>query len=859
MTFLYYQEIPSLVALIFKFVLLGYAAQSATKTNLARLFLAFLVLLSLFNIVELGGMHYYYPRGLDVVVERFGFAYVGLMVLIIAAILHISLKISIDSANHPRWYRYFWLLYLPAVPLLSLLFFTDKLVLGFEPFKDSILRKPGPLYFLFETYVVVYLLASLVNLLYGARTSRSPIIARMRNRLWLLALSPFFLMFMYLILASYVGWPRFTSTFYFPIGITFFLCVTTYAIHEHRLFDIEFYIPWSKVRKRKTAFYGRIRAMIAEVADLGSVNEAVDRLADTLRCPVALVGGPKPVFAAAGGPNMAAMPMEQLRGVDHIIVANEIADHMPQVHTIMKQHGVAAVVPFYPHSENAASWLLLGDSFSEQVYSRLDFRMVEQLFDRMADLFLDKLLAMRTQLAEARSQIQMLQFRLNGAEQNAQVLQQKVEVLSRENTRLAREQPADSLLAARANPDPELNITLLGRDKSMLKQLRERFPQIEQYAGPDSSSFRRRAIPDVLLCEVETGALPFQRKLEELLGGPARRSAVLLFGNGAAEFAYEHRKELRGMLVEVFPRELSPEAMARKVEALVRLRESLTTMAHPDFPLVGCSPAYKHSVLDAARVAGFSDAVCIEAWDTNEAIAAAAYIHGQARSTGEFRVLQTAKLLRHETRGDVSLSTSELDAMVAGTDGGTLMIDNIGALSNETWDQLLLRTNEFENTRLIAACSSTTTQSPASLFKPLHPLVLRLPSLRERRVDLPLLIHYYTLQFNLQAAAHAYLSQADIDDLMATDYPIDLAALKTVVFDRLRAKETTEQSVAAPEIEIGENGKSLDTYVAEFESRLIEQTLARCGGNKSRAARMLNMRPNTLHYKLERYGLKDKG
>jgi len=858
MSFIYYQEIPSLVALLFKFVLLGYATRSIGKNALARIFLLLLILFSAINIVELGGMHYYYPGGLSYTVEKFGYAYFAIFIPVIAVILHLSLALSVD-APQSQWKRLIWLLYLPVIPLEYLLLFTDKLVAGFEPFRDSIQRTRGPLYFLFETYAVVFLVASFVNLLYGARTSRPSAIARTRNRLWLTALLPIVFIFVYLIVASAFGWPKFTTTFYLPIGITFFLCVTTYAIHEHRLFDIEFYIPWSKVRKRKTAFYDRIRAMIAEVADLGSVNEAVDRLADTLRCPVALIGGPKPVFAAAGGPNMAAMPMEQLRGVDHIIVANEIADHMPQVHNIMKQHGVAAVMPFYPHSENAASWLLLGDSFSEQVYSRLDFRMVEQLFDRMADLFLDKLLAMRTQLAEAHSQIQMLQFRLNGVEQNAQVLRQKVEVLSRENTRLAREQPADSLLTARVDSDRELSITLLGRDKSTLKLLRERFPQVEQFAGPDSSSFRRRAMPDVLLCEVETGAVSVHRKLEELLGGAARQSAVLLFGSGAAEFAYEHRKELRGMLVEVLPRELSPEAMARKVEALVRLRESLTTMAHPDFPLVGCSPAYKHSVHEATRIAGFSDAVCIEAWDANEAIAAAAYIHGQAQSTGEFRVLLTAKLLRHETRGDVSLSANELDAMLAGANGGTLMIDNIGALSNETWDQLLLRTNEFENVRLIAACSPTATQSPASLFKPLRPLVLRLPSLRERRVDLPLLIHYYTLQFNLQAAAHAYLSQADIDDLMATDYPVDLAALKTAVFDRLRAKETKEQTVAAPEIEIGETGKSLDAYVAEFESRLIERTLARCGGNKSKAARMLSMRPNTLHYKLERYGLlKDK-
>ena len=183
MTFLYYQEIPSLVALFFKFVLLGYAARSGTKNHLTRLFLAFLILLSLFNIVEFGGMHYYYPRSLDVVVERFGFIYVGLMILIIAGILHISLAISFDSANNPRWRRSLALLYLPSIPLLGLLFFSDKLVIGFEPFKDSILRKPGPLYFLFETYVILYLLASFVNLVYGARGSRpSPAWATSQSR-----------------------------------------------------------------------------------------------------------------------------------------------------------------------------------------------------------------------------------------------------------------------------------------------------------------------------------------------------------------------------------------------------------------------------------------------------------------------------------------------------------------------------------------------------------------------------------------------------------------------------------------------------------------------------------------------------
>ncbi|MCK7513757.1 MAG: hypothetical protein MZV70_63575 [Desulfobacterales bacterium] len=53
--------------------------------------------------------------------------------------------------------RYQYLLYLPGAGLLWLLVFTDTLVLGFRPFQDTVLREPGPWYFLFETYLEVYL------------------------------------------------------------------------------------------------------------------------------------------------------------------------------------------------------------------------------------------------------------------------------------------------------------------------------------------------------------------------------------------------------------------------------------------------------------------------------------------------------------------------------------------------------------------------------------------------------------------------------------------------------------------------------------------------------------------------------
>jgi len=48
---------------------------------------------------------------------------------------------------------------------------------------------------------------------------------------------------------------------------------------------------------------------------------------------------------------------------------------------------------------------------------------------------------------------------------------------------------------------------------------------------------------------------------------------------------------------------------------------------------------------------------------------------------------------------------------------------------------------------------------------------------------------------------------------------------------------------------------TLDQYVAQFEAQLIGKALEHCRGNKAKAARLLGLRANTLHYKLERYGL----
>src|SRR5690606_12257555 len=203
---------------------------------------------------------------------------------------------------------------------------------------------------------------------------------------------------------------RLTSTFYLPLAVTFFLFVTTYATYEYRLFDVEFFLPWSKVRRRKTAFYQRIQATIAEIAELRSVRQVLDLMAHTLRCQVALIGGPRPLVALAPGQEsgtgdrlvLPQFPREALAELDQIVIANEIADLRPDLHRLMRRHKVGAIVPFGSHGATAGHWMLLGEHFSDSVYTPLDFKRVEALFNRIAERFLDDLLLLRTQLTDAK-------------------------------------------------------------------------------------------------------------------------------------------------------------------------------------------------------------------------------------------------------------------------------------------------------------------------------------------------------------------------------------------------------------------------------------------------------------------------
>ncbi len=818
-------SLPAVIALLFKGGIFLYARSSRTHNLQTRLYLLFVFALSLQNVMEISHFHALTVPGAIPYLEAIVFYAMG--IIAIALLLHLAASVAYnDSATLSRLIK---AVYAYALALEALLLFTPWLISDFVRFEYSVSRVAGPLFFFFEYYAVGAFLA-IIGLLYVGMKYQTTSHKRTKSGVLLLAVVPLAVVVISVLALLHLGVRWVNGSMTIALAMTYFLAVTAYAIHQHRLFDIEFFIPGSKVRRRKTAFYRRIQAVIAEIADLDSVEQAVRRLGDTLGCGVTLIGGNRPVLAQAGAsPAMAQIPRSILTRFDHIVVANEIADTLPEVHQAMRAHGVAAIVPFHPHSQQAAGWLVLGDAFSEQVYTARDFRLVEQLFDKMADLFLDKLITMRTQLTDAMKQIRLLERRHEELRVNVELLQEQNASLNGQNELLRKQQPVDSLGVAAPPIEIAPRVCILGRDKALVKALRRSFPQAGHYVSAASAGFKRLDAPDLLIAHLGEDAAADAEPLAAWLDAQPS-AALLLCGKGAAGFATG--RDFGARLVEILPT-AGEELLCRRAQALAELRQSTQALTHPEQPLVGRSEAFTRLLSGLRALAGLTDPLVLQTDDTEQGLALTAFIHAAAGAQGRYVAWRDRE---PQTPDDVVVAAA----------GGTLAVD-WSALRDEARTDLITAVRRRRDVRVLVVAPA----DAAIDFAPARPFVVAVPTLRERRADLPLLVHYFTLAFNLKTGNQRYLQQAQIDEMLLEGYPQTMSELRRRVHEALLTRlPAAEVDMPAP-ARLEE--KTLDQHIAEYEARIIEETLRRCGGNKSQAARLLGLRPNTLHYKLARY------
>jgi two-component system response regulator HydG len=224
------------------------------------------------------------------------------------------------------------------------------------------------------------------------------------------------------------------------------------------------------------------------------------------------------------------------------------------------------------------------------------------------------------------------------------------------------------------------------------------------------------------------------------------------------------------------------------------------------------------------------------------------------------------------------------EGLLAIGEGGTVFLDEVGELPTDLQAKLLRAIQEREirpvgstktipiNVRILAATNRDLEQAVTQgsfrrdLYFRLNVLSLRIPSLRERRQDIPLLAGHFLERLSRGAAQERTLSDDALKAMIAYDWPGNVRELENCL-ERACAFTT------GPVIHIGDlppaiskipivaaeqaNTSSTILRMSELERVTILNAIAQLNGDKLLAARMLGIGKTTLYRKLKEYGSQD--
>jgi two-component system response regulator HydG len=315
--------------------------------------------------------------------------------------------------------------------------------------------------------------------------------------------------------------------------------------------------------------------------------------------------------------------------------------------------------------------------------------------------------------------------------------------------------------------------------------------------------------------------------------------------------------------------------------------------------VVGDSPQMRDVIERLKRIAPTNASVLIQGeTGTGKELVAQAIHQNSPRKNKPFVALNCAALseniLESELFGHVKGAFTDASSDRLGkfeyAHGGTMFLDEVGDMPLPTQIKLLrvLENGEITrvgsnspikiNVRILSATNRNLEDSIAAgtfrsdLYHRLKVVTIRLPTLRERSQDIPLLIKHFIDLFSRQHGKQIKglsptMSSAARRKLLAYDWPGNVRQLRNVIesmvvvdCDGILDVDDLPEEFAGPAEPPGETSSSSLTALVgrpltDLEKMFISETLRLTAGNREEAAKMLGIGERTLYRKIKEYGL----
>jgi len=316
----------------------------------------------------------------------------------------------------------------------------------------------------------------------------------------------------------------------------------------------------------------------------------------------------------------------------------------------------------------------------------------------------------------------------------------------------------------------------------------------------------------------------------------------------------------------------------RMAEDKERLRTRLAALSGLDRILLGETPEIRdlrHDIMDLTETDG--SVLLLGETGTGKELVARALHDLSPQAAGPFKALNCATIPADHFEAEMFGRAGEVRGRLAAADGGTLFLDEICTCPEPVQAKLLrvLETREFTplgadapvpvSFRLLSASNEPPEEAVgagrfrADLMYRINTFVLSLPTLRQRRADLPLLYGHFLAEYaRVYEVAAPDTSPDDTAALLAHDWPGNVRELRHVAERRVlaarRGRGSVSEAIRADQA-IADVPDTLREAVAAFERELIAKAIRTHRGRMDAVAEALGIGRRTLNEKIVKLGL----